>query len=238
MAKQPDTPRPDPCHRPPLGAVGAPSPENWPAYFDAVEGLPPRDTLLFALDRFDAETSPESQRGIEPPLAIDLGCGQGRDTYELLRRGWRVLAIDNHPEGIARLNAKGSISHPTSDIPRPTFLQTRLADFTTVSLPPCDLINASFSIPHCDPSAFPAMWSRIVASIQPSGRFAGQLFGIRDEWAAKPDGITRAYHSREQVESLLNPFEIEMLDEVERAGKTATGQAKYWHVYHIVARKR
>lgn len=238
MAKQPDTPRPDPCQRPPLGAVGVPSPENWPAYFNAVEGLPPRDTLLSALGRFDAETSPERQRGVDPPLAIDLGCGQGRDTFELLRRGWRVLAIDNHPEALARLNAKTSASHPTSDIPHTTFLQTHLADFTTAVLPPSTLINASFSIPHCAPAAFPAVWSRIVASIQPGGRFVGQLFGVRDEWATKPDGITRTYHTREQVESLLTPFEIEMLDEVERPGKTALGEAKYWHVFHIVARKR
>jgi tellurite methyltransferase len=233
MANQPDTPSNQP--RP---GVGASTDADWPAYFNAVEGLPPRDTLLAALVRFDAETSPERQRGVDPPLAIDLGCGQGRDTFELLRRGWRILAIDNHSEGLARLNAKVTSSHPTSDIPHPTSLQTLLADFTTIPLPPCTLVNASFSIPHCDPAAFPAMWSRIVASIQPGGRFAGQLFGVRDEWAAKPDGITRTYHSREQVESLLAPFTIELLDEVERPGKTALGEPKYWHVFHIVARKK
>jgi trans-aconitate methyltransferase len=36
-------------------------------------------------------------------FAVDLGCGAGRDTAELLRRGWRVLAIDAEAEAIRRL---------------------------------------------------------------------------------------------------------------------------------------
>ncbi|MEJ1932020.1 class I SAM-dependent methyltransferase [Nostoc sp. NIES-2111] len=37
-----------------------------------------------------------------PRFAVDLGCGDGRDTVELLRRGWRVLGIDGAQEAIAR----------------------------------------------------------------------------------------------------------------------------------------
>jgi tellurite methyltransferase len=40
------------------------------------------------------------------------------------------------------------------------------------------------------------------------------------------------------VEALLEPFEAEFFDEVERQGKTALGEPKYWHVFHIVARKK
>ena len=45
---------------------------------------------------------------------------------------------------------------------------------------------------------------------------------------------------REEVESLLAAHGLiaEHLDEVERDGKTAMGEPKYWHVFHIVARKR
>jgi len=199
--------------------------ESWSKYFDAVAGLPPRETLLNALDRF----------GCAAGFAVDLGCGQGRDSLELLRRGWRVLAIDSHPDALARLEA--GLAHPTSDIPHPTSLETRLARFQDTPIPACDLVNASFSIPHCSPAEFAPMWGRITAAIRRGGRFAGQLFGIRDEWAQRPDGITRTYHTREQVEALLEPFEPEFLDEVERPGKTALGEPKYWHVFHIVARK-
>ncbi len=56
---------------------------GWVKYYTATEGRPPRPTLLAALDRFAAE-------GI-CGIAVDLGCGDGRDAIELLRRGWRVI---------------------------------------------------------------------------------------------------------------------------------------------------
>ena len=54
---------------------------------------PARDAASTRLDRFAA-----------PGLAVDLGAGTGRDTAELLRRGWRVIAIDREPEAIDRLH--------------------------------------------------------------------------------------------------------------------------------------
>ena len=71
----------------------------WSRYY-AAAGQDPRETLLAALERFDAE----GRAG----LAVDLGCGTGRDTFELLRRGWRVLAIDAQSEALyRRLLAEG-----------------------------------------------------------------------------------------------------------------------------------
>src|SRR5262249_6611539 len=85
---------------------------DWPAYFKAVEAKPARDPLLKALENFDKEDAGQpaglvGTRNDPPPppttkqrLAIDLGCGSGRDTLELLRRaggGWRVLATDATP---------------------------------------------------------------------------------------------------------------------------------------------
>ncbi|MEC4815643.1 MAG: methyltransferase domain-containing protein [Scytonema sp. PMC 1069.18] len=43
-------------------------------------------------------------------FAVDLGCGDGRDTVELLRQGWRVLAIDGEAEAIARLLNRPNIN--------------------------------------------------------------------------------------------------------------------------------
>lgn len=216
---------------------------DWPAYFEAVAGKPPRETLVFALDRFDEEFGhAKDTGGVREPcpchpdavgVALDLGCGEGRDTLEMLRRRWCVLAVDSHPEGIERLKAK---------VPREVegLVRTGVETFEEMPLPPgmFDLVNASFSIPHCRPADFPGIWERIRASIKPGGRFAGQLFGVNDEWARKPDGVTRTYHTRAEVERLLEGFDVEMLDEVERPGQNAFGAAKYWHVFHIVAKKR
>ena len=33
-------------------------------------------------------------------FAVDLGCGSGADTIALLKRRWRVLAIDGEAEAI------------------------------------------------------------------------------------------------------------------------------------------
>lgn len=218
------SPAPTPPERTPT--PGSPD-YDWSTFFDAVDNQPPRDTLLQALDRFDHEPA----RGL-PRFAIDLGCGQGRDTLEMLRRGWRVLAIDWSREGLNRLIAK---------TPWPALWQltTRQDTFEHSVLPPCDLVNASFAIPHCRPEDFPAIWTRIAAAIRPGGRFAGQLFGVNDGWAQRPDAITRTYHTRSEVESLLAVHGLiaEHLDEVQRDGKTAMGEPKYWHVFHVVARK-
>jgi tellurite methyltransferase len=219
----------------PGGPGGA---EDWVAYFDAVKGLPARETLVAALDRFEADGSRGRAGAANDLLCMDLGCGDGRDTVELLRRGWRVVAIDSHPEGIARLTAKIEqlpIRNQSLWLKR---LQTVVGRFEDVTIPSCDLVNASFSIPHCSPADFPLLWSKIVGSIRVGGRFAGQLFGINDGWAKRPDGVTRTYHTRAEVEAMLAPFDLDMLDEVERPGKTAMGEPKYWHVFHIVAKKR
>lgn len=207
---------------------------NWTRYFDATTDLPPRDTLLRALASFDAEKAAAQRLDLHAPapFSVDLGCGDGRDTRELLKRGWRVLAIDSSPEAIDRL-----VKHATGDAAER--LETRLQRFEDAVLPKADLVNASFSLPHCDPRDFPALWRHVTRAVKPEGRFAGQLFGVNDEWAKKPDGVTRTYHTRQEVETLLADAGLipEFLDEVERPGKNAYGEPKHWHVFHMVARR-
>ena len=185
---------------------------DWTRYYDAV-GDDPRDTLLQALDRFDV-----------PGVAADLGGGSGRDTIELLRRGWHDVAIDSEAEGIRRLRAA------VGDDDR---LETHVTPFEDAALPACDLVNASYSLPFC--ARFDELWERIGAALRPGGRFSGQLFGDRDGWAPDP-GIT--FLTRTEVEELLGAYDVERLDEVEEDSKTALGNPKHWHLFHIVVRRR
>jgi SAM-dependent methyltransferase len=187
---------------------------NWTSFYDAVSGRPPHDTVLSALDAFG-----------EPGFAVDLGCGDGRDTVELLRRGWRVLAIDAQREAIERLLGR------VGDQPA---LEVLVAPFDLAEWPEADLVNAGFSLPFCPPEHFDTVWRRIVASIRPGGRFSGQLFGERDEWVGQR---VISYHSRTRALDLLAPFELERFDEVETDGTTALGDPKHWHVFHVVARR-
>jgi microsomal dipeptidase-like Zn-dependent dipeptidase len=183
----------------------------WRLYFTAA-GDDPRATLLDAVARFDA-----------PGLAVDLGAGTGRDTAELLRRGWRVLAIDREQHAVERLSA----------IAAPPQLETRLARFEDADWPRCELVNSSFALPFCPPPEFSRLWQRIVDSLNPGGRFCGQLFGDHDDWA----GSGVVVHTPDELRELLRPFEVERLDVFDDDGRTAVGTRKHWHVYHVVARK-
>jgi tellurite methyltransferase len=189
---------------------------DWGAFYDAVAERPPHETLLGALDRFD-----------DPGFAVDLGCGDGRDTVELLRRGWRVLALDGQDEAIARLRERVG----GSDAER---LETVVSPFEAAEWPNADLVNSSFALPFCAPESFPALWRRVRASIRPGGRFSGHLFGERDGWAGTKE---MTFHTRAEAERLLEGLELERFDEVEEDGQTATGTPKHWHAFHVIARR-
>jgi hypothetical protein len=59
--------------------------EGWGRYYEAAKGGGPRETPRLALDLFESEGAGGEQ------LAVDLGCGEGRDTPTVepvrLRRG-------------------------------------------------------------------------------------------------------------------------------------------------------
>jgi SAM-dependent methyltransferase len=182
----------------------------------------PRETLIKALELFAAERTDRER------FAIDLGCGAGNDTLALLSAGWRVLAIDREQEAIDRVLSRT----PPSDLSR---LECLVASFAEAQLPACDLLNASFSLPFCRPEDFDAVWSNVVASVRQGGRFAGQLFGDRDTWAAEPK---MTCHTEEQVGALFASFEFESWNEQEYDGTTALGDDKHWHRFSVVARRK
>jgi SAM-dependent methyltransferase len=200
--------------------LSAPEPDRFIRYLDAVKGRPPRDTLLLALEKWHAE------HGAEAGFAIDLGCGVGRDTAELLRRGWRVLAIDSSPEAIARLEAREDLDNRGN-------LATLCAPMEDARWNDADLINSSFALPLVPPDRFPPFWQRLIDSIKPGGRFAGQLYGPNDDWAR--NGITIV--TRGALDAFFAAFEFERLDEEDADGETAPGKKKHWHIFHVVARK-
>ena len=197
---------------------------GWEKYMEDTAKTPPEITAEKALALFGG------QKG----LAIDLGCGAGADSLYFLDKGWSVLAIDAQTEYLERLRAL---------MPEPlrARLTVRNMRFEELEIPRAELINATFSLPFCDPAYFGRMWETIAASIKPGGRFAGTFFGDRDEWREDfPD--SRTFHSREDVEKLLDAFETEFFEEREWDG-TCFGKhgkpfPKHWHVFHAVAKKR
>jgi len=192
--------------------------EDWPGYFGAVTGKGPRETLVFALDQFAAEGKTEG-------LAVDIAAGEGRDSVELLKRGWRVVATDNHPDAFPFLFRQ------ISDDLKPR-LTTVEVSFEEMEIPSCDLVNASFALPFCEPQHFPGLWNKILSAIPSGGRFAGQFFGKADTWASIP---TRTHHSQDEISKLLSGFEIEMMRVEERDDPPDVRNPKHWQLFHVVA---
>ena len=171
------------------------------------------------LDRWQAS-------GHGPGFAVDLGCGDGADTAELLRRGWTVLAVDRQPAAIALAE------HNVPDHDRPR-LRTLAADFTALALPAADLIYCGWSLPHCPATRFPGTWHAIRATLRPRGRIATHLPGHRDDWA--PDPAASAFRS-DALDTLLAGMDVEYLEATEEDRDSFDGP-KHWHYYEIIARK-
>jgi tellurite methyltransferase len=194
---------------------------RWAAYYRWTAGRPPRELLLRTLDHIEWEGNTRKRR-----TAIDLGFGAGTDTLELLRRGWTVLAIDGQKDAADFLIRRV----PSRWRPSLTCLVTPMEG---LELPSADLIYASFSLPFCSPERFPQVWRSIRRALRTGGHFAGQLFGVKDEWYGKR---SLTFHSAAAVRSLTRGFRVEMLRETVENGRSFES-AKHWHFYDLILEK-
>ena len=195
--------------------------EYW-ARYDAITGERPAwATELRAIELFAAEGGTGSR------FAVDLGCGGGRDARELLKAGWRVLAVDREPAAITAVE--------TATAPElRAALEGRVADFADVDIPPCDLVNASLSLPFLAPDAYWGTWERILAALPVGGRFAALLFGDRDGSASDPE---MTCPPPAEMRARLGSFEIEHWVDREEDTTTALGEPHYFHLVEVVARR-
>jgi tellurite methyltransferase len=200
--------------------------EYWARYYEVTVERPAWATVRKAIELFAAEESPGDGAG-QARLAVDLGCGAGRDSRELLRAGWRVISMDREPHALDVLR---EVAGPELRLR----LETRLGDLATFAVPACDLVNASLCLPFIEKPAFEAMWGRIVEALPPGGRFAAMLFGDRDDSAGE-EGTTCP--PPERIRELLVGFEIEHWSDTEEDTKTALGEPHHFHLIEFVARK-
>jgi SAM-dependent methyltransferase len=205
--------------------------DYWARYYEVTVDRPAWDTVKRAIELFAADRSARAgivAAGLPDPLfAVDLGCGAGRDARELLRAGWRVLAVDREPGAIETLEKA------TPAELRPA-LQTRVADLAAVEIPACDLVNASLSLPFLAPDGFWHTWGRSLAAVRVGGRIAAKLFGDRDGSATDP---TMTCPPPAAIRSSLAPFEIEHWVDREEDTQTALGEPHHFHMVELVARR-
>lgn len=189
---------------------------SWRDYYQKVAQRPVRPLLLQAVERF-----------AQPGLAIDLGCGGGIESQELLRRGWQVVAMDQEAAALEAVVVGLSVAEQAR-------LTVQRASFATLTLPAADFIWAGLSLPFCGPTHFPRLWETVTQALRPGGRFAGDLFGVRHAWRENPD---MTFLTRAEVESYLQPFVVELLEEREEERQTAFQGRQHWHGFDIIARK-
>ena len=189
--------------------------EYWVRYYAVTVDRPPWETVRVAIERFAVEDADAPR----PRFAVDLGSGAGRDTRELLRAGWRVLAIDREQAAVDTLEAA------TPEALR-LRLATRVADLATLDVPPCDLVNASLSLPFLESEAFWRGWDGILDALSVGGRVAAMLFGDRTGAPAMP---TMTCVSAAAIRASLAAFEIEHWVDLEEDRPTALGAPHHFH---------
>ena len=195
--------------------------EYWARYYAVTAERPAWLTVRRAIELFAAEPEPRQR------LAVDLGCGAGRDTRELLNAGWRVLAIDREDGAIEALEAATAPDLKVA-------LEARVADIAGVDVPPCDLVTASLSLPFLPADAFWETWQRIVAALPVGGRFAAMLFGDRDGSASDP---SMSCPPPAEIQASLGSFEMEHWSDREEDTHTALGEPHHFHLVELVARR-
>lgn len=187
---------------------------NWSQHHERTKDYPPSATLVKALDHVEHKNK-----------AIDIGAGALKDTRYLLQQGFEVTALDG--DELTEQFAKEIDTEK---------LHVAISSFEDFEFGKdiYDLASAMFALPFNPPKTFDAVFQRIKDSLVKGGIFTGQFFGVNDDWKDIPN---RTFHTKEQVEKLLEDMEIISLEEVERDGKLTNGNPKHWHLFNIIAKK-
>ena len=190
---------------------------DWAEFYRAMIGREPRALFPRALEAW----------GTRPPgVAIDLGAGDGTETFALLAAGWQVTAVDSS-------EASAALMRDRVDPGQASQLEIQTLAIEDATFPDVDLVYSGYSLPFVPPVAFAATWSRIRDAIRPRGILAANLFGPHDTWASDPK---MNFHDRAAVEVLLDGLEVIDLQEQESDSEAVTGP-KHWHVLEFVARQ-
>lgn len=139
--------------------------------------------------------------------ALDLGCGPGRNSLQLARRGYGVTAVDYSAAAVRELrNRAGAEGLPVCPV---------CADLHDYELPAgaFDVVVAVTVLGLLRRSALPALARRVVAAIKPGGVLLVEELGrsdpgrLRREGASEFASLIRRYFAPEELRDLFRPLE-------------------------------
>lgn len=209
-------------------------PERCALYLAGNEGAPPREHLVRAL------TLVRQRSGSGRPRALDVGCGPGRESLLLAQTGFEVVAFDPYPEMLARARELFLGDEKAGELlARVRFECATLEEFApALATASVDVVHAGFVLPFVLPGRFEECFAHLTRCVRPGGIFCGQFFGREDEFIRSADPGTMSCHERADLDRLLEPFEVIELEEINRPGRIGKGRDKWWHVFHVTARRK
>lgn len=182
----------------------------WGAYAHHVPSPAPRKMLIKSCDYL-------GQGG----LALDLGCGNLRDSRHLLVRGFKVIGVDKKRP--AKIVAHKDFKFIKKDIEKYTIDNNKY-----------DLINAQFTLPFIKDDV--GLIKRVNKGLKNKGLFTGQIFGLQDEWNTK-NNTKIHFYSKEDALKLLKGFKIIYFKEFKGVFNTMDGEEKYWNYFDFIVQK-
>ena len=192
---------------------------TWNDYYQKVASQPHRPNVERAANLLKLDNK----------IAIDAGCGTGRDSNYLLNQGFTVCAFDTHQDAVETCLTRFE-GNPNFSISQSCF-----SDF---DYPQCSLFIASASLFFCPREHFESVWQRIDSALVSGGVFCGDLLGMKDSWVKAKTHPDISAFTKEQVEALFEGYDILHFHERDEDGSTALGNAKHWHMFSVTALKR
>ena len=198
---------------------------SWKPYYEETEDRPPDPTLQFAQRRPDKAL---------PRVAIDCGCGAGRNADYLRTLGFEVFGFDPDLDAIEICRSRfedDDAAHFECD------------SFLSYEYPQASLTFAGLSLFFCPADEFRDSWQKMLGSVLPGGVFCGTFLGPNDTWAITGDVFGNGArpvisHSADEVRGFFEGFDIEGFDERNFDGATAIGAQKHWHYFNVTAKRR
>lgn len=178
-----------------------------------------------------------------PPVgeALDIGCGEGRNSLLLARYGYHVHAIDASSEGIQKLE-KYARSHDFETI------ECSVADARTLQLAPnsYDAIVAVTILDHMTEGEGKKVTESLITSLKPGGFIYIEAFTIHDPGAAAPkEGETisetasfvQHYFDESELATWFTGLETALYEEIMKYDDSH-GEPHYHGLARLIARKR
>lgn len=187
---------------------------TWTEYNKSKTVCSPRPLILEALKKVDLSSKAQ---------ALDLGAGSGRDTVELLNRGFYVDAVDRDQSSLDLIPAHDNLIK----------IYSKFEDLS-LDKNKYGIINASFSLSFCHPDEFENFFHHVKRALAIGGVFCGQVFGNKDNWNTFKN---MTFYTRKKTEELFLNLSIESFNEVEEDAPSFSEKMKHWHFFEVIAKK-